>query len=187
MVVQFCTLGLISNYQLVLAHLVVDIEVGCTVREAQLAAYGYVQAEVHTDMQVAAGVEDDVYIHSYVLGLENLVHTLKVRILDRHMGWEVDLVQLAKTLAASHAGSLGKLWVLSQFVKMDVGAVGPAAVEKAVLVVRERVVVGTWFVLSSMFAGSKVLVIASMVIDDATVATKQKLVICKDWVLDHRC
>jgi hypothetical protein len=38
-----------------------------------------------------------------------------------------------------------------------------------------------------MFVGSKVPVIASMVIDDATVATKQRLVICKDWVLDHRC
>lgn len=155
------------------------------VQEVQLAAYG--QAEVHTDMKVAAGVGDDVYIHSYVLGLENLVHTLKVRILDRHMGWEVDLVQLAKTLTASHAGSPGKLWVLSQVVRMDVGAVEQAAVEKAVLVVRERVVVGTWYVLSSMFAGSKVPVIASMVIDDATVATKQRLVICKDWVLDHRC
>ena len=49
-------------------------------------------------MKVAAGAVDDVYIHLYALGLENLVHTLKVRILDRHMGWEVDLVQLAQGL-----------------------------------------------------------------------------------------
>ena len=99
----------------------------------------------------------------------------------------MDLAQLATKSAARHAGSLGKLSVLSRFVKMDGGGVEQAAVEKAVLAAEERVVVGMRGVLSRMFEESKMLAIASMVVDDGTAVTKRILVICKDWDLGHRC
>jgi hypothetical protein len=60
-------------------------------------------------MKVVELAVGDVYIHSYVLGLESLVHTSSFRIVDRHMGWEVAQVQFAKMLSRNHAGSLGIL------------------------------------------------------------------------------
>ena len=70
---------------------------------------------------------------------------------------------------------------------MGVVGVGLAVVGTAVLVVMARVVVGMRCVQSSMFEGSKVLVIASTVIDDATEVKKLRLVKHKDWALVRRC
>lgn len=71
---------------------------------------------------------------------------------------------------------------------MDLGEVGRVAAERAVLVAKGRVVeVGMKFVRSSMFEGSKVLVIASMVIGDATVM-RRRLARHMDLVLEqYRC
>jgi hypothetical protein len=60
-------------------------------------------------------------------------------------------------------------------------------VERVVLAVREQVVVGMGDVRSSRFEGSKVLVVASMVFDDAMVVTKQRLAMHRDWALGHHC
>ena len=70
---------------------------------------------------------------------------------------------------------------------MDVGGVGLAVGGTAVLVVMARVVVGMRYDRSSMFEGSKVLVIENTAIAGATVVTKQRLVKHKDWALVRRC
>jgi hypothetical protein len=72
---------------------------------------------------------------------------------------------------------------------MDVGGVGRVEAERAVLVAKGRAVaVGMEYVRLSMFEGSKVLVIASMAIGDATVVTTRRLVRHMDLVLErYRC
>ena len=69
---------------------------------------------------------------------------------------------------------------------MDLGEAGRVAAEMAALVAKGLVVeVGMKFVRSSMFEGSKVLVIASMVIGDEMVVTRRRLARHRDLVLER--
>lgn len=137
-------------------------------------AYG--QAGVHTGTKLAGLLGGDVYIRSYVQGLENPVHTSRVRIVDLHRDSEVAPVQAEVALPwiKYHAGFLGRSKVLNHCVLVDVGGVGRVVVERAVSVVMEQVVFGRGCVWSNMFAEPRVLVAASMVVDDATVVKKQR-------------
>ena len=54
------------------------------VQGVHLGAYDL--AEVRTDTEAVALAEDDVYIHSYALGLGTLVHISQARIVGRYMG-----------------------------------------------------------------------------------------------------